>query len=56
LGVDKEELMTIYKDATQIPFDFLKINTDERSDSKRFSKNWTGFYAIGSDSESDEDK
>ena len=54
LGVDKEELMAIYRDATKIPFDFLKIATDERDDHKRFSKNWTGFYAIESDSESDE--
>ena len=46
--------MAIYKDATQIPFNFLKISTDERDDSKRFSHNWTGFYAIGSDS--DEEK
>ena len=54
LGVDKEELMAIYKDATQIPLNFLKISTDERDDSKRFSHNWTGWYNIGSDS--DEDK
>ena len=54
LGVDKEELLAIYKEATQIPFNFLKIATDERDDNKRFSKNWTGWYAIGSDSESDE--
>ena len=54
LGVDKTELMSIYKHATQIPFDFLKIYTDEREDSKRFSHNWTGWYDIGSDS--DEDK
>ena len=54
LGVDKEELMAIYRDATKIPFDFLKIATDERDDNKRFSKNWTGWYAIGSDCESDE--
>ena len=54
LGVDKTELMAIYKDAIQIPFNFLKISTDEREDSKRFSKNWNDFYAIGSDSESDE--
>jgi hypothetical protein len=52
--VDKEELMSLYKNATQIPFDFLKIATNERDDNKRFSKNWSGFYAIGSDSESDE--
>ena len=54
LGVDKDDLMAIYKNATQIPFDFLKISTDERDDSKRFSHNWTGFYDIGSDS--DEEK
>ena len=54
LGVDKNELMAIYKDATQIPFDFLKISTDERDDSKRFSHNWTAYYDIGS--ESDEEK
>ena len=51
LGVDKNELMAIYKDATQIPFDFLKVSTDERLDSKRFSKNWSQFYDIGSDTE-----
>ena len=56
LGVDKNELMAIYKDATQIPFDFLKVSTDERLDSKRFSKNWSQFYDIGSDSESDGEK
>jgi hypothetical protein len=54
LGVEKEELMSIYKHATQIPFDFLKISTDERDDSKRFSHNWTEWYDIGSDS--DEEK
>ena len=54
LGVDKDELMMIYKNATQIPFDFLKISTDERDDNKRFSHNWTSFFSIGSDS--DEEK
>ena len=54
-GVDKEELMSLYKNASQIPFDFLKIATNERNDNNRFSKNWTDFYAIGSDSESDKD-
>jgi hypothetical protein len=54
LGVDKNELMQIYKDATKVPFDFLKIATDERDDSKRFSHNWNNYYEIGSDSESDE--
>jgi hypothetical protein len=55
LGVDKEELMTIYKDATKVPFDFLKLSLDERDDNKRFSKNWTGFYTIENDSDSDKD-
>ena len=54
LGINKDELMSIYKDATQIPFIFKKISTDERDDNKRFSKNWNGWYAIESDSESDE--
>jgi hypothetical protein len=49
LGVDKNELMAIYKDATQIPFDFLKVSTDERNDNRRFSKNWTSFYDISND-------
>ena len=49
LGVERDELMAIYKDASQIPFNFLKISTDERDDSKRFSKNWTSFYNIGDD-------
>ena len=51
LGVDKTELMAIYKEATQIPFNFLKISIDERDDNKRFSKNWNGFYTIESDSD-----
>ena len=54
LGADKCELMAIHKEATQIPFNFLKISIDERDDNKRFSKNWNGFYTIESDSESDE--
>jgi hypothetical protein len=54
LGVDKDVLMMIYKEATKVPFDFLKIATDERDDNKRFSKNWNGFFTIESDSESDE--
>ena len=51
LGVEKDELMAIYKDATQIPFDFLKISTTERQDSKRFCHNWTDYYDISSDDE-----
>jgi hypothetical protein len=51
LGVEKDELMAIYKHATQIPFDFLRIATNERNDDKRFCHNWTDYYSIGSDNE-----
>ena len=54
LGVDKDELMQIYKDATKIPFDFLKISVDERNDDKRFSRNWNLFYQKNNDSENKE--
>jgi hypothetical protein len=53
LGVDKETLMSIYRVATKVPFDFLKVSLDERDDNKRFSHNWNNYYEIGSDSESD---
>jgi hypothetical protein len=55
LGVDKTELMELYRDATKVPFDFLKLNLDERDDNKRFSHNWTGFYTIESNSDSDDE-
>ena len=48
--------MNIYKDATKVPFDFLKLSLDERDDNKRFSKNWTAFYHIENESESDSDE
>ena len=51
LGVERDELMAIYKDASQIPFNFLKVSTDERDDNRRFSKNWTQFYTISDDEE-----
>ena len=54
LGIDKKELMDIYKDATAIPFDFLKIATDERNDDRRFSKNWLSYYTISDDGETKE--
>lgn len=46
LGVEGEDLMNIYKDATKVPFDFLKISLNERNDDKRFSHNWIEFYEI----------
>jgi len=54
LGVDKEELALIYKDATKRKFDFLKVAIDEPNNNRKFSKNWTQFYHI--DSDEDEEK
>lgn len=49
LGVDKQELAMIYKDATKVKFDFLKISIDEPDNNKKFSHNWTDFYKIEDD-------
>jgi len=52
LGLDKMELMKVYKDATRDKFNFLKIDLDNPNDNNKFSKNWTGFYKL-SDEDSD---
>jgi hypothetical protein len=56
LGLDANEVVKLYKDATKEKFNFLKIAVDERNDNKRFSHNFTGFYKINNDSDSDEEK
>jgi hypothetical protein len=56
LGLDANEVVKLYKDATKEKFNFLKIAVEERNDNKRFSKNFTGFYNISDDSDSDEEK
>lgn len=53
LGVDRDELALIYKDATKNKFDFLKVDIDQPDNNKKFSKNFTGFYNIDSDDEGD---
>jgi len=53
LGVDKEELAQIYKDATKNKFSFLKVDLMTPDENKKFSHNFTGFYQIDSDSDSD---
>jgi hypothetical protein len=54
LGLNADEVVKLYKDATKKKFDFLKISIDERDDNKRFSHNFTDFYTINdSDSESE---
>jgi hypothetical protein len=44
LGLDSNEIVKLYKDATREKFNFLKIAVEERDDNKRFSHNFTGFY------------
>ena len=46
LGLDKNELLDIYKDATKQKFNFLKIDLDQSDDGKKFSKNFTQFYQL----------
>lgn len=54
LGLNADEVVKLYKDATKNKFDFLKISIDERDDNKRFSHNFTDFYTINDiDSESE---
>jgi hypothetical protein len=46
LGVEKEQLEDIYKDATKQKFNFLKIDVATSEDHKKFSLNWNAFYDI----------
>ncbi len=51
LGLDANEIVKLYKDATKDKFNFLKISVEERDDNKIFSHNFTGFYKLNSDEE-----
>jgi cytochrome oxidase Cu insertion factor (SCO1/SenC/PrrC family) len=51
LGLDANQVISLYRDATKKKFDFLKISVDERNDNKRFSHNFTGFYKINDESD-----
>ena len=46
LGLTKEEVKSIYKDATQRSGDFLKIDPNTADNNKRYSRNWTDFYRV----------
>jgi hypothetical protein len=56
LGIEKEQLLKFYKDATKEKFNSLIINLDTGNENEKFSHNFNNFYAVGSESESDEDK
>ena len=53
LGVEKDELLEMYKQSIKLPFNFFKVDIGESDDNKRFSHNWSGFFQI--EPESDED-
>jgi hypothetical protein len=53
LGLDPDEIVKLYKDATREKFNFLKISVDERNDNKMYSHNFTDFYNVKNDSDED---
>jgi len=55
LGIEKAELLKLYKDATKEKFNFLKISLDTSNENEKFSKNFNEFYEIEGDSDSDEE-
>ena len=46
LGLTKDKVKSIYKDATQRSGDFLKIDPNTPDNNKRYSRNWTDFYLV----------
>ena len=46
LGLEKQEVALMYKDATKQRFDFFKVDIDQQIDNKKFSKNFTSFYRV----------
>lgn len=55
LGVEKEELIEIWKDATKEKFSFLKIDINTGDPNKKFSKGFLDYYELGEVEESDEE-
>jgi hypothetical protein len=53
LGLDPDEIVKLYKDATREKFNFLKISVNERDDNKIYSHNFTDFYRVKNDSDDD---
>jgi hypothetical protein len=54
IGIEKDELLSLYKEATKQKFNFLKINLETGNDNEKFSKNFNDFFTIESNSDSDE--
>ena len=49
LGLSKDDVKAIYKDATKTAGDFLKIDVNTAENNKRYSRNWTDFYRVEAD-------
>ena len=56
LGIERNELENIFKDATKKKFNFLKIDLDNPNNNEKFSKNWNDFYKVGDDDYDDEEE
>ena len=46
LGIEVDQIMKLYKDATKDKYNFLKIDIENKDDNKKFSLNFTGFHQI----------
>jgi hypothetical protein len=53
LGLDPDEIVKLYKDATREKFNFLKISVESRDDNKMYGHNFKQFYTVKNDSDDD---
>jgi hypothetical protein len=55
LGLDANKIVKLCKEATRDKFNFFKVSVEERDDNKIYSHNFTKFFKINDDSDSDTD-
>ena len=46
VGIDVDQIIDLYKNATKHKFNFLKIDIENRDDNRKFSHNFIDFYKI----------
>ncbi len=56
LGLDANEIVKLCKEATRDKFNFFKVSLEERDDNKIHSHNFTKFFKINDDFDSDDEK
>ena len=54
LGLDPDEILKLYKEATREKFNFFKIDCESRDENKIYSHNFTEFFKINNDSDDDD--